>query len=179
MTEPTVPDKAPEPELEQPKDRRKLLPLVGLIIFLAGIAHFSNQPAREQDLKPWINQHPRLIKAVQVLPHIRFNYEGHIADNYQNPAGFIQFFVRKAVHFTIYGTLGLLIIYNLMGLGWRDKRLYIGAALIILSVAGLDEWHQLKVPGRMGLYYDVIVDFLGFTVFAFIAGKRFRHHSVS
>ncbi|MEN6460271.1 MAG: VanZ family protein [Syntrophomonas sp.] len=171
--EPSVPDKAPEVETNQPKAGLKLLPLVALLIFLAGIAHFSNQPAREQDLKPWLNQYPRLIKAVQGLPHIQLNYEGHIENNYKNPASFIQFCLRKTVHFTMYGTLGLLVLFNLRGLGLRDKRLYVGAALILLLVAGLDEWHQLTVPGRMGLYYDVIVDFLGFTIFALIARKRF------
>lgn len=173
MTEPSAPDKAPDAETERSKVRPKLLPLLALIVFLAAIAHFSNQPAREQDLSPWLKQSPRLIKAVQGLPHIRINYEGYIKDSRKDTAAFIEFSLRKVVHFTMYGTLGLLILYNLRGLGWRDKRLYMGAALVILVVAGLDEWHQLIVPGRSGLYYDVIVDFLGFTVFALIARKRF------
>lgn len=171
--EPSVPDKAMEAELKQTKARSKLLPLIALVIFLAGIAYFSNQPAREQDLKPWINQHLTIIQVVQELPHIRIIYGGRVIDNHQNPAKFIEFGLRKAVHFCIYGTLGLVVLYNLMGVGLRGKRLYLGAALTILAVAGLDEWHQSMVPGRLGLYYDVGVDFLGFTVFTFLGRKLF------
>ncbi|MEQ8176645.1 MAG: VanZ family protein [Syntrophomonadaceae bacterium] len=170
---PSAPETDLDAESEQPKARRKWLPLVAFIIFLAGVAHFSNQPSREQDLSPWIKQCPGLLQLVRKLPHIRINYEGYIKDNHTNTVAFIEFCIRKFVHFCIYGTLGLLVLYNLKGFGLKDKRLYVCAALIILMVAGLDEWNQLSVPGRSGMYYDVIVDFLGFTVFAFLGRKRF------
>lgn len=41
---------------------------------LIGIAYFSNQPFSEQDLKPELNQHQRIIKEVRKLPPIDFNY---------------------------------------------------------------------------------------------------------
>ena len=74
----------------------------------------------------------------------------------------IDFFVRKTAHATEYAVLGILL-----GLSMGDfteeayyKRQY-RPYLVGTLYAGTDEIHQLFVPGRAGLFTDVMIDSAG------------------
>jgi len=77
----------------------------------------------------------------------------------------IHIFVRKAAHFSVYGTLSLSAYYS-----WRatlPRRVrwtftWSGLALLLtLMAAALDELHQSFVPSRGPSIYDVLLDMMG------------------
>jgi VanZ family protein len=69
--------------------------------------------------------------------------------------------VRKTAHFAEYFLLGLLLCGD--AYAWRLE----GAAGVVLPVASgvlcaaIDELHQLFVPGRAGMWQDVLLDSAG------------------
>lgn len=142
--------------------RRWLPALIVLII----IARFSSQPFAEQDLRPEIARYGLLVQAVQKLPPVRFSYDGQAVDSRLDPAGFIQFWLRKGAHIFIYGLLGLVLAYGLKTKGMEGFRRWLAAAVLVLVIAIFDEWNQQSVPGRTGREADVLLDMAGFLFLA-------------
>lgn len=140
-----------------------------VLLWLAVIAYFSNQPFAEQDLRPEISQHKWLIGKVYEIPPVRFSYDGQPVDSRGDPAGFIQFWVRKGAHVLAYGVLGLLLVAALGAAGFGGAGMWLLTAAVLVVVAALDEQHQLGVPGRTGRVLDVLVDLAGFGLVAFLA----------
>ena len=73
----------------------------------------------------------------------------------------LQFFVRKAAHWSVYFSLGL---FSSLALFTHEMRFYkrpLIAAGSCLTYAISDEIHQLFIPGRSGEIRDVLIDFSG------------------
>lgn len=83
--------------------------------------------------------------------------EGHM----QELAARLEFPLRKLAHFSEYACMGVLL-YILWG-QWisRGRKLYLLIVLWVFCSAGLDEFHQLFVPGRCGSFADVLLDTCG------------------
>ena len=66
---------------------------------------------------------------------------------------------RKGTHFLGFGLVGVLFFLFYRKLGWRlPFLLAIGSVFI---VASLDEYRQTLVPGRTGMFGDVLIDTAG------------------
>ena len=66
--------------------------------------------------------------------------------------------VHKIEHFLYYGTMAGLVAFAL-------GRRFLWLALLAVPFVGLlDEWHQLRVPGRNGSAIDWMVDVAGVVV---------------
>ena len=78
---------------------------------------------------------------------------------------FIHVFVRKAAHFTVYGTLSLSAYFSWRATLPRRSRwsfIWAGLALLLtLAAASLDEFHQSFVPSRGPSPFDVMLDMMG------------------
>ncbi len=76
-------------------------------------------------------------------------------------AGYLEHPLRKLAHFTEYACMGGLVY--LMWELWveRNWRLYLIPIVWVFISAGLDEIHQLFVPGRCGSFLDVCLDTAG------------------
>lgn len=135
------------------------------VAVLAAIAYFSNQPFAAQDIRPWLVQHIWLMQQVRELPPVRFTYDEQVIDNRVDPAGFVQFWVRKGMHLLLYGLLGLALVTPLGKAGLKGGSRWSAAAAALLAVAAFDEQHQLAVSGRTGRVLDVLVDLAGFGLF--------------
>jgi VanZ family protein len=81
----------------------------------------------------------------------------------------IHFFIRKAAHFGSYGLLGALAFFS-----WRATwpaaprwmfRWSALALLLVVTAAGLDEFHQSFVSSRTGTVRDVVLDLVGAVFF--------------
>jgi len=74
----------------------------------------------------------------------------------------MNFVVRKCAHLTEYGILGALTFRALRGeresWSWRWA---IGAIVIAVCIASIDEIHQTFVPSRTGTWHDVVLDMAG------------------
>jgi hypothetical protein len=75
-------------------------------------------------------------------------------------AGFIEFIIRKGVHFTVFALLALswygVLRYRLsfaVALPW--------SAFLSVMTAVFDEWHQTFTPDRTGMVSDVLLDASG------------------
>lgn len=75
----------------------------------------------------------------------------------------------KLVHAAVFAVLAAAIGYASGMRGWRAMVLGFGAALL---VGGIDEWHQLSLPGRSAGWDDLAADALGAAVGAWIAALR-------
>jgi VanZ family protein len=77
----------------------------------------------------------------------------------------LNFVIRKCAHLTEYGILGGLTFRALRGgqksWSWRWA---IGAIVIAVCIASVDEIHQSFVPSRTGTWHDVILDMVGATI---------------
>ena len=73
----------------------------------------------------------------------------------------LSFFERKAAHMFLYFVLALLVCFATRFFT-RRMRGRMGLAVLACGLlAGLDEYHQILVPGRSGELRDVLVDLCG------------------
>ena len=70
-------------------------------------------------------------------------------------------YVRKAAHMTEYFLLAMCVGLPLYVYRIRGFKLMLLTALICVSYAALDEYHQTFVYGRCGTYKDVLIDSVG------------------
>ncbi len=141
-----------------------------VLVCLAAVMHFSSQPFAEQDLRPELERHGRLMQVIRKLPPVHLSYDGQVVDSRQDPAGFIQFWLRKGAHIVLYGVLGLALSGALGMARPKGVRRWLVAGMLVALAASLDEWHQLSVPGRTGRAADVLLDLAGFLFLASGAG---------
>lgn len=69
--------------------------------------------------------------------------------------------LRKLAHFSEYACMGILLY--ILWSQWirKGRKLYLLIVLWVFCSAGLDEFHQLFVPGRYGSFADVLLDTCG------------------
>ncbi|MGA9232070.1 MAG: VanZ family protein, partial [Exiguobacterium oxidotolerans] len=91
-------------------------------------------------------------------------------------SGFVEFFIRKAAHLSIFIVLG----FALVDLTVRLLRPHVLAGLfaytLAITIAVFDEFHQIVTGGRTGLIQDVLLDgtgaLIGIVLYRFIRRKR-------
>lgn len=84
--------------------------------------------------------------------------------------------VRKCAHFTIYLTLGILVISLLSEYRILNSKTVLYTLLIVFLYACSDEFHQLFVSGRSSEIRDVLIDssggFIGSYLYYLFRRKR-------
>lgn len=73
----------------------------------------------------------------------------------------LNILVRKGAHVAEYFILCGLLLWALIGTIKKDKVALYSAVVVSIAYAGIDELHQLIVPGRTGNIIDVLIDSLG------------------
>jgi VanZ family protein len=102
---------------------------------------------------------------------------------------YVNYALRKIGHFCVYGTLSVLLftawratlLPRLPGSRpplWTPRLLLLALAGTVL-VAAADEFHQTFVPGRTGVFHDVMLDFWGalfaqMLLLALLYGRRVK-----
>jgi len=142
--------------------KKFLIWLLLAIICMAFIFYKSSQPYYEQDLRPSLAAHLP-DKLVQSLPDIEFYYNGQLITSTM-PYDFIEFFIRKGAHVSIFAVLTFLSIQTLLALKWRRASAITGGAIVALLYAISDEWHQTFVVNRTGQAIDVGIDSVGIAI---------------
>lgn len=72
-----------------------------------------------------------------------------------------DFILRKLAHVGEYAILAFLLVRALHLHGLSPKRVILIAACVSVLYAISDEFHQTFVPGRNGVWSDVIIDSIG------------------
>ncbi|MEO8041623.1 MAG: VanZ family protein [Acidobacteriota bacterium] len=71
--------------------------------------------------------------------------------------------IRKLAHFTEYAVLGFLACRAFAGSSgnFLRRHYYLAAVLLVLLVAGSDEFNQIFIPSRTSSVWDVVLDAIG------------------
>lgn len=87
----------------------------------------------------------------------------------------LHFLIRKAAHFTEYAVLGLLAARAFVGSSHRALRenWIIVSAILVVTYAFLDEFHQSFVSARTASIFDSLIDIAG-GLFALICLAYFK-----
>lgn len=136
------------------KKKQSALVLAGLcILFMAAMFLFSNQPYKEQDMRPELEKLVHLD--ANTLPKIEFYYGGALVTS-TLPYDFIEFWIRKSCHVAEYAVCTLLILLTLRTVLVPVRFAVPAGFLASFFYANFDEWHQSFVSGRTGHFIDVI-----------------------
>ncbi|MGM9951740.1 MAG: VanZ family protein, partial [Lysinibacillus sp.] len=133
-----------------------------LIIFIA-----SNMPYEQQTIVPELETVLADKPLEAQLSKLEFTYWGRpISVETRGYFYFVEFLIRKGTHFIGFGLVGLLFFLFYRKLGWRFPALLAIGSIFI--VASLDEYRQTLIPGRTGMFGDVLIDTAGAIFFVII-----------
>lgn len=126
------------------------------ILCMVGIFIFSSKPADESSE---MSHEVGMFICRIFVP----GFEQWSAEEQNLLADIIDYPVRKVAHATEYAVLGMLLFGVLFSSIWKisPERKLLFAILLGAIYAATDEIHQLFVPGRAGLFTDVLIDTAG------------------
>lgn len=126
-----------------------------VIIWLASSMTYSQQTILPE-LRVLLQNQP--LKGL--LSKIEFHYWGEVISiettGYFN---FVEFLIRKSTHFFGYGIIGVIFYFFYVKLHLRFAPLLAIATVFIIGC--IDEYRQYHIPGRTGIFADVLIDTAG------------------
>ncbi|GKU83428.1 VanZ family protein [Niallia sp. NCCP-28] len=142
--------------------KKIVIAIAPVIFILVTIFAFSSQPYKDQDITPWLASLNQSALLNKLLSWISFSYAGkEISVSALGVAHFIEFFIRKASHLTVFFLLAFFTIRALAHFLVNKKRMAMISFVIVICYAALDEFHQSFTSGRTPLWEDVVVDSIG------------------
>lgn len=127
----------------------------GVILLL--LFGFSSMTYDQQSLIPFLTNHVPL-GWVNLFSFVSFHYEVPISVATLGPAGFVEFFIRKGMHASLFFVLGVSFVHVLRVRGYRLVPAAFFAWTMAMTVGVFDEFHQLLTGGRTPLVGDVVID---------------------
>lgn len=144
---------------QQHKDNIYIVLALGMMVLLYWSSSMSYG---EQSTIPLLEQILSQQPFYDFLSQFEFTYgDSLVSVANSGYYGFIEFFIRKFVHFFSYFLIGL---WWFLGLRRKVKGRFLGALisfLIVIGYASFDELHQVFTPDRSGMIEDVILDSSG------------------
>ncbi|EST53669.1 membrane protein [Brevibacillus panacihumi W25] len=132
-----------------------------LAAVLIGLFISSSQPYADQDMRGTISKVVDERNWEERLQDITLQYSGReISIEEKGTAGFLEFFLRKGVHFATFAFLAY-CWYRVLRYRLAFSTALPWSAFLSLLVAVLDEWHQTFTPDRVGVVQDVLLDLSG------------------
>lgn len=160
--------------------KRFLIYWLPVLLWAGLIFYFSSQSYEEQNLQPTLSQYIDAEVIGDWFSGVSFRYaDEEVSVETLGAAGFLEFFIRKAAHFTVYFVLAFLLVRAFsQSLRTRAKIFWFSLILAVLYAAS-DEFHQSFTAGRTPLPLDVVLDsfsaFVGTIVsYFFYAGRKTR-----
>ncbi|WP_102026674.1 VanZ family protein [Salirhabdus sp. Marseille-P4669] len=133
------------------------------ILWMGIIFYSSAQPYEKQDIKPFFNKYIDFSFLEPLVKHIEFTYHhSQVSVEALGINGFVEFFIRKGAHFTVYLILFLLFVVAFHKTTNIKKLQKVSLSLLFtVFYAIFDEIHQGWTPNRTPFYGDVIIDTIG------------------
>ena len=145
---------------------KKYVFFVVLALFIVVIA--SNMSYKQQTIVPELQTLLANKPFEEQLSKIHLTYWGRpISVETRGYFYFVEFLIRKGTHFVGYGIVALLFYVLYRKLAWKLSALI--AILTVFFIASLDELRQTFIPGRTGVFSDVILDTAGAICFVLLA----------
>lgn len=132
--------------------KRKVLPWLLVILWMALIFYLSHQPATKSNGLSKDATEIIVETVAKIAPKVDINKRS------------FNHIIRKNAHFFAYLVLGILVANGLRSSGVIGYKAISFALLICVLYAISDEVHQLFVPGRGGQVKDVLIDSAGAVV---------------
>lgn len=132
-----------------------------IVLCCAAIYLFSSQDYRRQNVKPFLHRTVSEQQLQQLLPDVRFQYDGRIIDAHGDPYRFVEFLLRKFAHLFLYGVLGMGLFFLFLSRRFTIPQAWAASMFIAAVIAILDEWNQSGRWNRHGSVYDVGLDLTG------------------
>ena len=144
--------------------KKYILLIIAVLILLFCV---SSMTYEQQTIVPTLQDTLESQPFYNLLSKIEVTYWGQtISVETRGYYYFIEFLVRKGLHFTGYGFIS--ILFYLMYRKFKVRFAVIFALLTTFAVASLDEFRQTFVDGRTGIFDDVILDTTGAVTFIII-----------
>lgn len=161
---------------------RKWLFWIPVLIWMGMIFYSSAQPYGEQDMRSNIEDYVNEEFVIKYFSWVSIDYGGGTPVSIENKGvgGFIEFFIRKGAHFSVFFVLGALTYTALLYSNFRRRQVFWLALLLVAIYAGLDEVHQSFTGDRTPMWQDSVLDTCGGLTGIFIASwfwKRKRANS--
>ncbi|HEU5141302.1 MAG TPA: VanZ family protein [Bacillales bacterium] len=139
--------------------KRFLIYWLPVLLWAGLIFYFSSQSYEEQNLQPTLSQYIDAEVIGNWFSGVSFRYaDEEVSVETLGAAGFLEFFIRKAAHFTVYFVLAFLLVRAFSrSLQARAKIFWFSLILAVLYAAS-DEFHQSFTAGRTPLPLDVALD---------------------
>ncbi|MEG0472015.1 MAG: VanZ family protein [Solibacillus sp.] len=140
-----------------------ILTIAALII----VIYASNMTYQQQTIVPELRTLLKDKPLEDVLSSVEIPYWGTIISiESRGYFYFIEFLIRKATHFIGYGMLAVIFYFLFLKLKWRVPNVL--AFVTIFIIACLDEYRQSRIPGRTGIFDDVLIDATGAIFFLLV-----------
>lgn len=127
------------------------------------IFYFSSQPYQDQDITPILHDYLSDLHLKEKLSFVSFMYGGReISTENLGVDTFVEFFIRKAAHLSIFFVWGFLT-YTVLTLFMKKhhKVRWLLSVIFVILYAVLDEYHQSRTGNRTPLKMDVVLDTIG------------------
>jgi VanZ family protein len=151
-------------------EKRKIITLVIVLVWMAVIFLMSNQPAEESsEISGSVSY--RVVDIANTV----FLWDLSKSEMLVRTEA-IQYPVRKCAHMSEYAILAILLLchlYNYAGLK-NQKRCWIFSWLLSAMYAATDEFHQIFIRGRSGSPIDVCIDATGACIGLLILSLCYR-----
>ncbi|MED3660573.1 VanZ family protein [Ureibacillus sp. FSL K6-8385] len=136
-----------------------------LVIAALTILYFlSSMPYEKQTIVPELKVLLDNQPFYETLSKIEVNYWGRtISVETRGYYYFIEFLIRKTLHFTGYGIVAVLLYMFFRKMQWPFAAIF--ACVFVFFIAMLDEYNQTLVEGRTGIFEDVLLDTAGAVTF--------------
>lgn len=147
------------------------------IFFWASVIFIlSSQPYEVQSLLPFIRQYVHLNWIIEHFANIEIIYAGKtISVHTVGAAEFLEFWIRKGAHFSVFFVLGWLLYRGvILTIQSRQSIAFMVSLTLIVLYAASDEFHQMFTDNRTPLIHDVFVDIAGGFVGIYIALLRYK-----
>lgn len=139
----------------------KIVDYILLAAILAGLFISSATPYYKQDMRGTLGAIIEKNEWGDRLADWSFTYGGRVVSvEEKGIAGFLEFLLRKATHFSIFALLAA-VWYRIFRHRLPFATALPWSAFLSLLAAVLDEWHQTFTPDRTGMVGDVLLDLSG------------------
>lgn len=143
---------------------KKVVYFIPAIIMMGIVFYSSSQEYQEQDIRPLLKQYVDLSFLTPLFENIRISYHNNIVSvETHGIEGFIEFFLRKGAHVTVFLLICLFLYYGITKsfAQMSDFSKMCFAFFVTVLYALFDEWHQSMTPNRTRYIGDVWLDSLG------------------
>jgi hypothetical protein len=133
------------------------------VVLIASIIFWSSsQPYEKQDIRPFILNYVSTDFVVKEFSDVSFTYAGNeVSIEALGVDGFMEFFIRKGAHFTVFFFLAYFTYRALRIQGVKIGHAFMYALFFTVVYAISDEVHQAFTTNRTALLADVVLDSIG------------------